>query len=188
MRRSWPNCRTQKSGKTFRASTALKKHPETHLVKILWCTHASCQHNQPFSRQSDLDRYVRTEHSRRQNLCCLVTLCSYHDIGFARKEKLIEHTRKRYSLFRCPLDHCNAQVLEIDREIHLHDDHGINNNSCLVHECSLTRCVSSKTRFTYEAAKEHLRINYGMRHSAIVMIIVKDEVKTSNSCAFLRYE
>jgi uncharacterized Zn-finger protein len=163
----WPSCRTQKSGKSFAALTTLKKHLKTHLVKSLWCEHVTCDYDKPFSRQSDLDRHVKTKHARCNVYCCPIESCDYNTFGFPRKDKLMDHARKKHGVFRCPFDHCTAKVLEIEKSDHLMDTHGIGQAISTVFECSLAGCESTTSKFTREAAREHLRANHGMRHSAI---------------------
>jgi hypothetical protein len=54
---------------------------------------------------------------------------------------------------------------------HLRNCHGIGDSTTKLFECSLAGCQTTTSKFTKQAARNHLRVDHGMRHSAIEELI-----------------
>jgi len=168
LRCGWHACKLGKSGKKFQNRAALKRHVKQH-IKSHSCPQPAC--NTDFARASDLARHIKNKHTNGQKFYCPQQECKYHDHGFARKDKLLEHTKKTHDNFRCPFDHCNAQVMEIEKDEHLSTFHSGKASTIRpswwsldqlegVVECALTGCESTTSKFDAGHARRHFRASH----------------------------
>jgi len=159
---SWHGCASQKRKvTTFKNFSALNRHLKQH-IKEHWCINANC--NVAFARESDLKRHIRSKHSEDRSYRCPIDTCDRSINGFARKDKLNEHTRKEHANFRCNFDHCEVRVLESEMNDHLIHFHSGKDTAINQHEgtfeCSFAGCESTKSKFTYSSANNHLRAHH----------------------------
>jgi len=163
----WYGCSSQEP-KKYQSLTALKKHLRRH-VKHNWCPLANC--NLAFAWPSDLERHIRTVHTKDRSWRCPVENCDRSIDGFVRKDKLDDHINKAHENVRCPIDHCGALILATKTDEHLQLLHSGKNtqsrrvgsqlgNGDEIWECGLPGCETTKSYFNYSSAQRHLETDH----------------------------
>jgi hypothetical protein len=166
---TWHECPSRKSQIVFRTWGDYNKHLKTH-VKTHWCTADGCDFDKPFRSSHDLKRHMKTKHSTTREFYCPLNSCEGNSLGFPRKDKLDEHIRKDHDNFRCQFDHCDAVVLDIERDAHIQNFHrgkeGPSHFEDGCYECALSGCESTSSMFNYKSTVKHLRIHHGLQYYA----------------------
>lgn len=102
----------QQPGCTSKATFWILSKFNEHMLNIhlrpLLCDFPGCTHRKPFGRHGDLDRHKKTKHRglEERPFKCPDPTCPSHSNGFARKDKLSDHTRNQHGALPCYRPHC----------------------------------------------------------------------------------